>query len=223
MWSQVEKDLEKMLAAKIYRVLLTQDAVYRSFLMSAGLGPNFPSDDQIPPRLRENFAKAAKIRAHIIVAELTGMNALEEGTCGAKLVAGVAVFYRFWSSKEPARRVAPWWFEQSVMTVCRQQAGNSAEDRRQWLREHLAISLDWSRMDRIDVMSLGRADEVPAVVGKGLPQRVWSPSALSKGRTTSKEYWPNYDKYFPGGVRQTVFPFIPRVSGEDLNQFLGRG
>ena len=223
MWSQVERDLEQMLVAKIYRVLLVQDAVYRSFLMFAGLGPNFPGDGQIPPHLRENLAKAAKIRAHIIVSEIAGMNALEEGTCGAKLVVGATEFYRFWSSKEPARRIAPWWFEQSVMTVCRQQAGKSADDRRQWLREHLAISLDWSKMDRIDVMSLGGADEVPAIVGKGLPQRMWSPSALPEGKATSKEYWPNYDKYFPGGVRQTVFPFIPRVRGEDLKQFLSRG
>src|ERR1039458_1045869 len=77
MWSQVERDLEQMLVAKIYRVLLVQDAVYRSFLMFAGLGPNFPSDGQIPSHLRENLAKAAKIRAHIIVSEIAGMNALE--------------------------------------------------------------------------------------------------------------------------------------------------
>ena len=222
MWSQVEKDLEQLLGAKIYRVLLVHDAVYRSFLMSAGLGPNFPNDDQVPPHLRANFTKAAKIRAHIIAAEIAAMNSLREDTCGAKLVVGGAEFYRFWSSKEPERRVAPWWFEQSVMTVCRQQGGRSASDRRQWLREHLAVSLDWSKMDRIDVMLLNRGDEVPAILGKGLPQRMWSPSALPGGRATSKEYWPNFDRYFPGGLRQTVFPFIPRVRGEDLNLFLSR-
>ena len=223
MWSQVERDLEQLLNAKIYRVLLVNDAVYRSFLMLAGLGPNFPSDGQLPGPLRENFAKAAKIRAHIIVSQIAGMNALKEDTSGAKLVVGPAEFYRFWSAEEQARRIAPWWLEENVITVCRQQAGKSADDRHQWLRQQLAVSLDWSKMDRIDVMSLGRGDEIPAVVGKGLPQRMWSPSALPEGRATSDVYWPDYNKYFPGGVRQTVFPFIPRARGDDLKQFLSRG
>ena len=39
MWSQVQSDLERLLAAKVYPLLLS-DAVYRHFLMFAGLGPN---------------------------------------------------------------------------------------------------------------------------------------------------------------------------------------
>lgn len=227
MWAQVEKDLQQLLAAKIYNVLLLHDAVYRSFLMLAGMGPNFPKDDQIPPPLRENFAKAAKIRAHIIVAEIAGKQALDELTCGAKLVSGEKLtgspeFYRFWNSEDARGRVGTWWFEPSVMTICKQQA-KSVSERRQWLREHLAVSLDWSKMNRIDIMRLGPSDEAPVVVGKGTAQRMWSSSALPEGKAASQDYWPSYDKYFPGGVRQTVFPFIPRARGEDLNQFLSRG
>jgi hypothetical protein len=220
MWADVKRDLELLLVAKIYRVLL-HDAVYRHFLTLAGLGPNF-SSDQIPPNLRKNFATAAKIRAHIIVAQIADEDALEEDSCGAKLVTGDARFYRFWDSGHEERRVAPWWFEAGVVETCKQHAGRSAEARRQWLREHLAVSLDWSKMNRIDVMILRPGDEVPALVGIGSPQRMWSPKALCAGQAPRADYWENYRKYFPGGVRQTVFPFIPRATGEDLNQFLSR-
>src|SRR5208282_2854983 len=145
MWPEVQRDLELLLIAKIYRVLLLHDPVYRSFLTLAGLGPNFPKDNQIPPNLRQNFATAAKIRAHIIVSQIADQNALVEQSCGAKLVTGNATFYRFWDSEHEERRVAPWWFEPTVVTTCKQHAGRSADDRRKWLREHLAVSLDWSK------------------------------------------------------------------------------
>jgi hypothetical protein len=45
MWFQVQRDLEQLLVAKVYRVLLTGDAVYGSLLAFAGLGPNFARDD----------------------------------------------------------------------------------------------------------------------------------------------------------------------------------
>ncbi len=52
MWAQVERDLEKMMAAKIYTGLL-HDAVYRKFLSFAGFGPSFfPTDlKNVSPRL----------------------------------------------------------------------------------------------------------------------------------------------------------------------------
>jgi len=109
------------------------------------------------------------------------------------------------------------------MTACKRLAGRSASDRRQWLREHLAVSLDWSNMDRIDIISLKPGDEAPAVKGSGGRQSVWQNIwELSDGTTTSRDYWKNYGKCFPGGARQTVFSFIPLETGTDLNRFLRR-
>jgi hypothetical protein len=119
--------------------------------------------------------------------------------------------------------VSIWWFEKDVMTACKRLAGRSASDRRQWLREHLAVSLDWSNMDRIDIISLKPGDEAPAVKGSGGRQSVWQNIwELSDGTTTSRDYWKNYGKCFPGGARQTVFSFIPLETGTDLNRFLRR-
>ena len=53
--------------------------------------------------------------------------------------------------------------------------------------------------------------------------RVYSAAALPNGRVASKDYWANLGKYFPGGLKQIVLPFIPQVRGEDLRRFLGRG
>jgi len=217
MWSQVQVDLERILADKIYPVLLT-DAVYRHFLAVAGIQP---SSTSISPRQQENFVTAAKIRARIIVAEIARSGGLEEHSCCAKLTSG-AVLYRFWDSRVPERREGVWWFDQNVINTCKRLGGRSASDRREWLRQNLAVSIDWSKMDRIDTISLGPKSEIPAVEGIGKPMRTYSPEAIPQGKIASADYWANYGKYFPGGVKQTVLPFIPTAQGVDLNSFLSR-
>jgi hypothetical protein len=220
MWSQVQTDLERLLAAKVYPLLLS-DAVYRHFLMFAGLGPN--SLDAGPaPALRPNFEVVAKLRAHIIVSEVEKTGGLDEDCTCAKLLKGPALLCRFWDSAAPKRREGIWWFDSSIIETCKQHAGRSVADRKDWLRSHLAVSIDWSSMNRIDLISLTPAEEVPAIEGKGARRPVYSSSAIPQGKVLSKDYWLSFAKYFPGGVKQTVLPFIPRTTGTDLNSFLAR-
>jgi hypothetical protein len=222
MWAQVEVDLERFLTARIYSGLLT-DAVYRKFLSFAGFGPAFPTDlKSVAPALRENLAKAAKMHAHIAVQEVAKSGGLEESTSCAKLITGPVTLYRFWDSSAAARRVGVWWFHRSVIDACKLHAGRSADDRQAWLREHLAVCFDWSKMDRLDTLELSAASDLPAIEGTGAPMRAYSAAALPSGRATSKDYWANLGKYFPGGLKQIVLPFIPTVRGEDLKRFLGR-
>ncbi len=216
MWSQVQVDLQQLLSAKIYPALIL-DAVYRHYLGSAGLPPH---EGTIPSELKENFATAAKIRAHIIVAEVAQTKGLQESTCCAKLIKGPAILYRFWDSTAPEYRVGVWWFDRNVIDTCKANTKRSAPERRDWLRKNLAVSLDWSRMDRIDLIDLPLKAEIPAIQGAGLGMPVHSPSAIHKGKVESKEYWDNLGRYFPGGVKQTVLPFVPQAKGMDLNQFL---
>lgn len=227
MWSQVERDLERLLTLKIYKVLMP-DAPYRGFLSLTGLGPNFPADLKVPATLNESFRNAARIHAHITIEELKKSAGLIESTAGAKLITGRAAssertFYRFWDSRAAKKRIAPWWFSGNVMTYCKRDAGKSVERRRQWLREHLAVSIDWSAMDKLDVIVLEEDDEVPAITAKGDQAKMYSAGAIPRGRATSREYWPNFGKYFPGGVDQTVFPFVPTAKGRDMNAELSRG
>ncbi|HXB72164.1 MAG TPA: hypothetical protein VNY05_28260 [Candidatus Acidoferrales bacterium] len=213
MWAQVETDLQKLFAAKIYSGLLT-DAVYRKFLTLAGFGPQFPRDlKSAAPSVRENLVTAAGIQAHIAVAEVAKSGGLEVTATCAKLIGGPLTLYRFWDSSAPERRVGVWWFHGSVIDACQQHAGKSFEARKEWLREHLAVCLDWSAMDRIDTLSLTAADELPAIEGTGAPMRIYSAAALPNGKVASKDYWPNLGKYFPGGLKQIVLPFVPRAQG----------
>jgi hypothetical protein len=212
-----------MLSARIYPGLLT-DAVYRKFLTFAGFGPAFPSDlKSLSPALGENLTKVAKMQAHIAVREVAKTGGIEESTSCARLLTGPVTLYRFWDSSSPERRVGVWWFHRNVIDTCKLHAGKSAADRQIWLREHLAVCFDWSRMDRIDTLSVQAGTELPAIEGTGAPMRVYSAAALSNGKVSSKDYWANLGKYFPGGLKQIVLPFIPPAHGEDLNRFLSRG
>jgi hypothetical protein len=234
MWSQVQADLEKLLAEKIYSTLL-EDSVYRAFLVSAGAKLSELGDYSVPSALRKNFLTEAKIRAYIIVSEIEKTQAIKEDTAGTKLYRGPLELYRLWDSGAPERRTSVWWFEREVIDVCKRSTPRSADARKQWLRDHLAVSRDWSKMDRIDYISLSANSDVPAIVGAGNPVKVYSPDAVSTkassgsakplpmAKASRKDYWDNFGKSFPGGVRQTILPFIPRAQGMDLNAFLNKG
>lgn len=234
MWSQVEVDLEKMLAAKIYPALL-EDPVYRAFLVFAGIKLSALGDYSVPASLRNNFRTAAKIRAHIIVTEVQRSQALDEYSAGAKLCQGDLTLYRLWDGEAPQNRVGVWWFEPQVMDTCKKSTARSPNLRRQWLRDHLAVSLDWSKLNRIDRITLTGNAEMPCIVGTGKQMPVYTPNAVSTkvsstsrqglpiAKTTPMEYFANLGRVFPGGVRQTVLPFIPHATGMDLNAFLNKG
>jgi hypothetical protein len=234
MWPLVQADFERLIAAKIYRALL-EDSVYRAFLVSAGVKLNELADFSIPSSLKKNFLISAKVRAHIVVAEIERSGALQEKTVGAKLCVGPLVLYRLWDSSAPERRQGIWWFEPNVIQVCKQNTPRSPQARKEWLRAHLAISRDWSNLDRMDYISIGAKDEVPAIVGAGNPMRVYSPGAISTkaspnstkplplAKAKREDYWKDFGKFFPGGIRQTILPFIPLASGIDLNAFLNKG
>ena len=81
--------------------------------------------------------------------------------------------------------------------MCNQHAGKSVENRLLWLREHLAVCIDWSAMDRIDMLSLTAADELPAIEGTGTPMRVYSAAAMPSGKVAKEDYWPNLGKILP--------------------------
>ena len=220
MWKQVETVLSALLSAKIYDNLLS-DPVYRSFLTSAGLGPNFPKGALLPA-VQKRLQDAAQVRARIAVRTLEQAGGLEPASTTAKLLAGPITLYRFWESRSAAYRTGVWWFESALIDQAKRDA-KGVDARAVWLREKLAVCVDWSAMDRIDRLDLAPGVELPAVQGLGKPQRMYSMNAIPSGRVQGADYWPNLGKQLPGGLRQTVLPFIPAVQGQDLRSFLNRG
>jgi hypothetical protein len=233
MWAQVRTDLENLLSASIYPALMG-DAVYRAFLTSTGAKLSDLSDYTVPAPLRDSFRTAAKIRAYIIVAEIEKSQAIREESAGAKVCRAVTL-YRLWDAGSPERRQSVWWFEPTVIECCKKSTPRSADARKQWLREHLAVSIDWSKLNRVDTITLSGGDGIPAIVGIGKPMPVYSQDAVSTkvspgsnrplpvAKTTPEVYFDNFGKFFPGGIRQTILPFIPRATGMDLNAFLNKG
>jgi hypothetical protein len=219
MWFQVEADLTSLLSARIYPNLLT-DAFYRRFLTLAGLPAGGQPGGLIPPALRANFDKAAKISAGLAVAAVSKSGGIEEISACAKLLKPPIVLCRFWDATAPERREGIWWFDKRVVDLAKHHGGKTAAERLRWLREHLAVPLDWSGMSRIDLISLGGDNELPAIEGNGTRQRMYSPTALYEGNAARGDYWKNLTTYLPGGVKQIVLPFIPQSIGEDLNRFL---
>lgn len=211
--------MTRLLSARIYPNLFT-DTFYRRFLTLAGLPAGGPPGGVIPPALRADFDAAAKINAGLAVAAVSKSGGIEETSACAKLLKLPIVLCRFWDSTAPDYRKSIWWCDKNVVNLAKVHAGNTSAERLQWLREHLAVSLDWSRMDRIDLLRLGKNDELPAIEGVGTRQRMYSATALYQGNARSVDYWKNIDRYFPGGVKQIALPFIPQSSGEDLNRFL---
>ena len=220
MWRQVENGLTAALSAKIYDNLLS-DPVYRSFLTGAGLGPNFPKGALLPA-VQKRLQEAAEVRARIAVRTLEQSGGLEPASTTAKILTGPLTLYRFWESRSSAYRTGVWWFESALIEQAKRGA-KGVDARIEWLREKLAVSMDWSAMDRIDRLDLTPGVELPAVQGLGRPQRMYSANAIPSGRVQGKDYWPNLGTQLPGGLRQTVLPFIPAVQGQDLRSFLNRG
>src|ERR1700694_247495 len=128
----------------------------------AGLPAGGPPGGIIPPALRANFDKAAKKNAGLPIAAVTKSGGIEEASACAKLIKPPTVLCRFWDATLPERREGIWWFDKSVWDHANLVGEKPAAERLQWLRELLAVSLDWSRMNRIDLLRLGGNDELPA-------------------------------------------------------------
>ncbi len=219
MWFHVEADLTRLLSARIYPNLLT-DTFYRRFLTLAGLPAGGKTAGVILPTLSADFDAAAKINAGLAVAAVRKSGGIEETSACAKLLKPPIVLCRFWDATVPEYRKSIWWCDKSVVDLAKIHAGKTAGEILQWLRERLAVSLDWSGWTASTCFVSGKTKNSPPSKAPVPDKRMYSSTAPYKGNAPRAEYWKNIDTYFPGGVKQIALPFIPQSSGEDLTRFL---
>lgn len=240
MWEVVEMELARLLESRIYKALLgdrsewgdvgylreclkrgvavldagRRPRMYPGFLFRAGILPEFPTKvEQLIPAQKEKLREAARMEARLIVGGLEGLGALRELRATAEVVSGRRL-YRMWDSRYASSEAGVWWFSEGLYA---QVKGLPAAERREVLRDYLAVSRDWSNLDRVSCLNLG-AQELPAIVALGLPQRYYSKGMWQQFGVveTSDEvekrraYYANLQRVLGGGKTQFYLPWVPK-------------
>lgn len=204
MWSNIKDELAELLASQIFKVLLPNPE-YQLFLQRAGLNGKLPRTlNVVSNGTRTAISEMARMHAILLVNQLSGLDAVRERRAKVLQLEGPITLYRLWNSHKPWSRHGPWWFSQSLLDMS-MEAGPSRAGRLHWLRDKLAVSMDWSECDRVCVMQLGVNDVLPAIQAWGLPQRYYSKDVA--GKMDPKEYFSKLGQTFAGGATQTYLPW----------------
>ncbi|MCS7025841.1 MAG: hypothetical protein NZV14_13650 [Bryobacteraceae bacterium] len=213
MWQRVKDELAELMASQIFKVLLGNPE-YQLFLNRAGLSGKLPSKlELVSKEKRQAISEMALMHATLLVNQLSDLNAVRAHRAKALLLEGPLQLYRLWNSAYPRSKNGFWWFSQGLLDRSA-SAGPNPADRLHWLRDKLAISMDWSACDRVSVLRLQVNDVVPAIQAWGLPQRYYSKEAW---RTIEpKEYFSKISEEFAGGATQTFLPWVPEQRVSDF-------
>jgi hypothetical protein len=107
-------------------------------------------------------------------------------------------------------KCAGWWFTahllQEALANCRNDRSKAAE----WLRDRLAISLDFGSCDRAAAMHLGISSALPAIEAWGLPMPQHTAQALQRHPGIPlPAYFSKRSQSFQGEMTQYFLPFVP--------------
>ena len=243
MWSSVESELAELLSNNMFSVLLHDKSEYGDvpflrralkekldqipqsqrpqnypgFLFKAGILPEFPSKiEQLIPAQRERLAEAARLEARLLIGGLASSGGVRERRASAEIVSGRSL-YRLWDSRYPSSETGAWWFSEGVYEMVK---GLASKDQQEALRDLLAVSRDWSDIDRISVMDLGLGAQhrIPAVVATGLAQPFYSTGMWTKfladdsdaAKRQRKDYYANLGTRLEGGKTQYYVAWTPK-------------
>jgi len=242
MWVDVQRDLAEILSSRLFPAL-TSDPGYRVMLRNAGLtsipdykdgkvDPGFAqaqrdwkesipietpinirsSTEKLPPAIRLRLETAARMCTQLLIMDLDGLGALRERRAKAVIVEGPQTLYRIWDS-DMDNRTRHWWFSEHLLKLATVQSAVAKQSVRDWLRDRLAVSLNFGKCDRISKLPLAAGAVLPAVEAWGLPMPQYSPitrdaSGKATG-TADKDYWDKRGAMFQGQKTQYFLPFVP--------------
>lgn len=240
MWAGVEADLAQLLSSQIFKALLHErdqygdvpylrkclkdkkeiankgalPKMYPGFLFKAAILPEFPTNiDQLIPVQRERLKEAARLEARLLMSDLSPRGAVREQRASVEAISGRRLF-RAWDSRWPRSETGVWWFSEAIWGAVSELPPAKRKDA---LRNLLAVSHDWSNMDRVSFLTL-ESQAVSAIVAKGLPQGYYSKTRwndLVDGSVPNvgdlrKDYFKNLGAVLEGGAMQFYLPWTPQ-------------
>jgi hypothetical protein len=239
MWADVQNELTEILSSRLFPVLAS-DPGYRVMLRNAGLtsipdykggrvDPEFDTAQRnwgssmpmktpmnirsptevLPPAVRLRLETAARMCAQLIVMKVDADGSLRERRAKAVILEGPTTLFRLWDSGKD-NRTRHWWFSEHLLNLAEAQREQSPRD---WLRDRLAVSFNFSKCDRISELTLGVRTGIPAVEAWGLPMPQYSPNASDARSNDNREACQDHsDKagaIFQGQKTQYFLPFVP--------------
>jgi hypothetical protein len=246
MWANVEAQLIDLLGDRLYPKLLT-DPGYRIVLRNAGLvklpkagdgksredflaaqrawgmskpmtdKPKLPETDKLTPHQQARLRSAAALCARLMLLDVRDLDCLVEKGAKAKLLTGRGSIYRVWDATAQ-NQTRHWWFSEALKLRAIKESKLRNITPGDWIRDALAISLDFGKCDRISRISLNELEGVPAIVALGLKKPQWSTVHRdAKGKTRGgvtpdvdpMDYWVRMGQFFEGNKTQYFLPFLP--------------
>jgi hypothetical protein len=238
-WNRAKGKLTELLSSKIYKGLLT-DPGYSKMLWNAGLAqladvkvgekvpashiadhknwaagkplpnpPKVPAAGELTPAQGKSLREAARLEVDLTLLHLKGLKAVYQQGATAKLLTGDKFIYRVWDSAyQNATR--HWWFSEELKNEAVAKSAMMGVTPQQWIRDALAVSLDWGQCDSLSRISLGRSGALPAIVayGQPMPKRTLEVGYKSY-KPADQEYWKMFGQKFRGKEIQYFLPFVP--------------
>jgi hypothetical protein len=210
MWSSIEDELLRILSTRVFHTL-AGDPGYVEIFRRAGFKGKLPTDlASAPAAVREKLLTAARMCAQLLRMEVASQNSLRERRAKAVVLEGPVTMYRLWSNKNPKQRIGPWWFTSNLLEQALAETANDQTKAADWLRDRLAISLDFSACDRVAKLNLGFSSALPAIEAWGLPMPQYTAKALEKNPAIPlPEYFAKRAQVFQGQKTQYFLPFVP--------------
>ena len=252
MWADVKRDLADILSSRLFPVLST-DPGYRVLLRNAGL-VSIPDDggkfdkpflraqadwrnsipmrsplklhssiQNLPPATQMRLKTAAQMCAQLLLMDIETQNCLRERRAKAVVLEGSQNLYRVWDSSME-NRTRHWWFSEHLLNHAVRESRAARQSTQDWLRDRLAISLNFGNCDRLSRLTLGPAAALPAIEAWGLPMPQRSPITRdARGNTVGEltpDYWQKIALTFQGEKTQYFLPFVPpdRIADESWPQ-----
>jgi hypothetical protein len=209
MWNSVEDELATMLSTRVFHTL-AGDSGYVEIFRKAGFKGHLPTDlARAPVAVRQQLNSAARMCAQLLRMDVASKNSLRERRAKAVVVEGNLTLYRLWSAKDQ-NRIGPWWFTANLLREALTQGDNNRQKAAEWLRDRLAISIDFGACDRVAALTLGVRSALPAIEAWGLPMPQYTAKALEKDpKIPLPEYFSKRQQSFQGQKTQYFLPFVP--------------
>ncbi len=210
--SRLSDQLLAIYTAKIYPILAHNDPIYQQALTKAGMG--WVAPDTIPPAHRRSFEQEMKLQSWLAAGKIEDAKSLEPNTIRAKVLNGPVTLYRV-AQSGAATPPGIWWFTEKVAHRCRDEAGPDPQKRLDWLRSGLAVCYNWSRFDAIQRLQLHAGEEIPTVIGRGIPMPYYNVAPFIDRKTGQRvvnlpeDYWRKKGETLLGGELQIVLPWVP--------------